>query len=168
MVDVGPCRTSTPAVDEVAIEKTASGDMVVYTDGSRDQEGRVGGRWYADGNGAGSVAVGLVATVWDWEVAGIRQALRLSLEVGILVLSDSKAALLSIKRAARYGHGRIRDLVEVVDEVGRRTGMGLGIRFEWVKAHVGIRNNERADLMAKAGCREPLLPQVTEGGVRAM
>ena len=101
-------------------------------------------------------------------MAGIRQALRLSLEVGILVLSDSKAALLSIKRAARNGHGRIRDLVEVVDEVGRRTGMGLGIRFEWVKAHVGIRNNERADLMAKAGCREPLLPQVTEGGVRAM
>ena len=36
-----------------------------------------------------------------------------------------------------------------------------------MKAHVGIDGNERADLMAKAGYRESLLPQVTEGGVRA-
>ena len=35
-----------------------------------------------------------------------------------------------------------------------------------MKAHVGIDGHERADLMAKAGCRESLLPQVTEGGVR--
>ena len=85
----------------------------------------------------------------------------------MLVLSDSTAALQAIVRAAHRGRGRTRDLVEVVDEVGRRGLLGLSTRFGWVKAHTGIDGNERADLMAKAGCRESLLPQVTEGGVRA-
>ena len=88
-------------------------------------------------------------------------------DVDVLVLSDSTAALRAIKRAADIGRGRSRDLVEVVDEIGRRITKGLSTELGWVKAHVGIDGNERADLMAKAGCRESLLPQVTEGGVRA-
>lgn len=56
---------------DAAIADAANRDMVVHTDGSKDQEGRVGGGCHADGNGAGSVAVGLVAMVWDGKVAGI-------------------------------------------------------------------------------------------------
>ena len=137
---------------------------MVYTDGSRDSDGRVRGGWYAPGNGAGSVAVGNIATVWDGEVAGICQALRMAPDVDVLVLSDSTAALRAIKRAADRGRGRSRDLVEVADEVGRRIAKGLSTQFEWVKAHVGVEGNERADQMAKAGYRGSLLPQVTEGG----
>ena len=133
---------------------------MVYTDGSRDNDGRVGGGWHAAENGAGSVAVGSIATVKDGEVAGICQALRMAPEVDMLVLSDSTAALPAIVRAARSGRGRTRDLVEVVDEEGRRGWLGLSTQFGWVKAHAGIGGNERADLMAKAGCRESLLPQV--------
>ena len=88
-------------------------------------------------------------------------------EVDMLVLSVSRAALQAIKRAACGGRSRTRDLVEVEDEVGRRNLLGLSTRFGWVKAHTGVDWNQRADLMAKAGCREPLLPQVMEGGVRA-
>lgn len=66
------------------------------------------------------------------------------------------------------GHGPTRDQVEVIDEVGRRTDMGLGIPFWWVKAYIGILGNEWADLMAKRGCQESLLPQVMEGGIREM
>lgn len=58
--------------------------------------------------------------------------------MGVLVWSALRAALLGKKQAARNGHGRPRDLVEVIDEVGRRTRMGLGIRLGWVKAHVGM------------------------------
>lgn len=134
------------------IEVAASGDLVVYTDGRRHQEGRVGHSCHADGNGAGSVAVGSVAAVWDEEVAGIQQALRLTLDVSVLVLLNSKPAQLGIRQAAKSGHGRTRDLVEVVDEVGRRTGMGLDIWFWLVKAHIGIWVNECAELMAKTGC----------------
>ena len=88
-------------------------------------------------------------------------------EVDILVLSDSTAALRAIKRAACNRRGRTRDLVEVVDEVSRRSLLGLSTRFGRVKAHAGVNGNELADLRAKAGCRESLLPQITEGGVGA-
>ena len=167
VVDLGPCKSSTPEVWERAIKEAGGEKLVVYTDGSGDNDGRVGGGWHGAGNGAGSVAVGTIATVWDGEVAGIRQALRMASEVDLLVLLDSTAALQAIVRAAHNGRGRTRDLVEVVDEVGRRGLLGLSTQFGWVKAHAGIGGNERADLMAKAGCRESLLPQVTEGGVRA-
>ena len=167
VVDLGPSKSSTCAVWERTIREAGERRLVVYTDGSRDSDGRVGGGWYASGNSAGSLAFGSIATVWDGEVAGMRQALRMAPNVDALVLSDSTAALRAIKRAADRGHGRSRDLVEVVDEIGRRVTKGLSTQFGWVKAHVGVERNERVDLMAKAGCRESLLLQVTEGGVRA-
>ena len=96
VMDLGPCKTSTSEVWERAIMEAGEGRLVVYTDGSRDGGGQVGGGWYAPENGAGSVAVGSIATVWDGEVAGIRQALRIAPEVDMLVLSDSKGALQAI------------------------------------------------------------------------
>ena len=167
VVDLGPCKSSASVVWERAIKEAGERRLVVYTDGSRDGDGRVGGGWHAPGLGAGSVAVGSIATVWDGEVAGIRQPLMMAPEVDVLVLSDSTAALQAIKGAARSAHGHTRDLVQVVDEIGRRSLLGLSTQFGWVKAHAGIVGNERADLMAKAGCRESLLPQITEGGVTA-
>ena len=62
-------------------------------------------------------------------------------DVDVLVLSDSTAALRAIKRAADSGRGRSRDLVEVVDEIGRRITKGLSTEFGWVKAHVGRDGN---------------------------
>lgn len=88
IIDVGPYKTSDPTLWEEAVKCAAERRLVVYTDGSRDDGGRVGGGWYADDNGASSVAVGNVATVWDGEVAGIRQALRLALDMDILALTD--------------------------------------------------------------------------------
>ena len=166
-LDLGPSKSSTCAVWERAIREADKQWLVVYTDGSRDRDGRVGGGWHAPGNASGSVAVGSIATLCDGEVAGIRQPLRMAPDVDMLVLSDSTAALRAIKRAADRGRGRSRDLVEVVAEVGRCIAKGLSTQFGWVKAHVGVDGNEHADQMAKAGCGESLLPQVTEGGVRA-
>ena len=62
-VDLGPCKSSTSEVWKRAIKKAGEGRLVVYTDGSRDGGGQVGGGWYAPENGAGSVAVGSIATV---------------------------------------------------------------------------------------------------------
>ena len=150
VVDLGLCKSSASAMWERAIKEAGERRLVVYPDGSRDGDGRVGGGWHGPGNGAGSVAVGSIATVWDGEVAGIRLALTMVPDVDILVLSNSTAALWAVKRAAGSGRGRSRDLVEVVDEMGRRSTKGLSTHFGWVKAHVGVDRNERADLMAKA------------------
>ena len=129
VVDLGPSKSSTSAVWERAISEAGERRFVLYTDGSRDSDGRVGGGWHALGNGAGSVASGSIATVWDGEVAGIRQALRMAPDVDMLVLSDSTAVLRAIKRAADRGRGRSKDLVEVVDEVGRCIMRGLCTHF---------------------------------------
>ena len=66
VVDLGLCKSSTAEVWERAIKGAGEGRLVVYTDGSWDGGGQVGGGWYAPENGAGSVAVGSVATVWRW------------------------------------------------------------------------------------------------------
>ena len=36
-----------------------------------------------------------------------------------------------------------------------------------MKAHAGVDGNERADGRAKVRCKESILPQIMEGGVRA-
>ena len=63
VVGLGPCKSSTSEVWERAIKEAGEGRLVVYTDASRDGDGRVGGGWHALGNGAGSTAVGSIATV---------------------------------------------------------------------------------------------------------
>ena len=100
----------------------------MYTDGSMT-EGLVGGGWASEGVGGGSVALGSCATVWDGEVAGIRQALRIMPEGDLLVLSDSKAAIQAVVKAARLGMASTRDLREVVDMVGERGKVGHAVRF---------------------------------------
>ena len=62
---------------------------LLFTNGSRDKLGRVGGGWWGSRGGSGSVAVGTVATVWDGEVAGMRLALESVPVTPTLVLSDS-------------------------------------------------------------------------------
>ena len=161
IVVLGPCKSSAPILWEEAIWSASGGRLVVYADGSRDIEGRVSGGWFADGNGAGSVAVGNVATIRDGEVAGIHPALQVALDVDILVLTDSRASLLAIRRSACSGKGRASDLVEVVNEVCRHSQVGLSTQFGWVKAHVGIEGSKHTDRIAKAGCKESLLPKVT-------
>ena len=100
VVNLRPCKSSASAVWEQEIREAGEQRLVVYINGSRDSDGRVGGGWHASGNGAGSVTVGNIATVWDGEVAGIPQALRMAPDVDILVLSDLTAALRAIKQAA--------------------------------------------------------------------
>ena len=144
------------------------GSVILYTDGSRDESGRVGGGWWGSRGGSGSVGVGTVATVWDGEVAGMRLALESVAVSPVLVLSDSRAAIASVRNAATYGSARSADLRAVVDMVGEWVSAGVPIQFAWVKAHVGVAGNEFADEMAKLGCEKGDAPVVTEGGVRAL
>ena len=85
--------------------------------------------WFTEGAGGGSVGVGTIAIVWDREMAEIQQALRMTLDMNLLVLTDSKAALASIVQVGQQGMGQTRDLVEEVDRVGCRLALELAVRF---------------------------------------
>ena len=148
--------------------RVSSGVMVAFTDGSRDKTGRVARRWCGSRGGEGCVLVGSVATVWDGEIAGMRLALESLSVAPLLVLSDSEAALAAVRNAASAGRARTTDLKRVVDLVGEWVMAGEEIRFGWVKAHVGVWGNQRADALAKRGCPREDPPRATEGGVRAL
>ena len=74
---------------------------------------------------------------------------------GVLILADSVAAIRAVKKAGRTGKARTGELARVLREVKKRevqrqqSGGGSGVRFAWVRAHVGIPGNGRADQQAK-------------------
>ena len=168
LVDLGVGAGGSSRDWEGAIAGVSGGCIVPFTDGSRDVAGRVAGGWCDSRGGEGCELVGSVATVWDGEVAGMRLALESLPKVPLLVLSDWRAALAAVRSAASAGVARTADLRRVVDQVGEWALEGVPLRFCWVKAHVWVLGNERADALAKAGCAGGGPARATEGGVRAL
>ena len=91
---------------------------VAFTDGSKDDEGKVAGGWCGSHGWEGCELVGSVATGWDGEVAGIRLALESLTVAPLLVLFDSQAAIAAVNNAAECGHASTADLREVVNMAG--------------------------------------------------
>ena len=64
---------------------------------------------------------------------------------------------------------RTSGLVRVMQQIRHKTDrLGAGaVRFAWIKAHIGLPGNERADQLAKDGAmREARRPVVTEEGLK--
>ena len=114
------------------------------------------------------MAVGTVATIWDGEVAAMCLGLKSVAISPVLVLSDSQVAIASVRNSAACGSARSAHLRAVVNLVGEWTSAVVPIQFAWVKAHVGVAENEFADEMAKQGCEREDAPMVIEVGARSL
>jgi len=91
----------------------------VYTDGSMNEDGMVGGGWYVEGGKRlGGVALSKLATVWDGEVCMVRGALLdAPSETNVLILSHSQAAIAAVEKVGCIGKARTRDLKIVMEGI---------------------------------------------------
>jgi len=156
------------AINQAREHREATG---VYTDGSMNEDGIVGGGWYVEGGKRlGGATLGRLATVWDGEVCGVRGALEdTPSDSNVLILLDSQAAIAAVKKAGRTGKARTCDLKWVMEGIReRKSRLGPNaVLFGWVKAHNKLHCNEEADRLAKEATNlYPEDPQITEGGLK--
>ena len=166
-VDLG-CTTESPRyVWQAAIDVVSSSYTPIYIDESMSEEGIVGGGYYCT-QGTLGIRVGPLATVWDGEIAGLERGLKAAGEQPkVLLLADSKAAIQAVNSAGKTGKARTRALAALGKEIYRRLeayGQGA-VAIGWVKSHIGVEGNEKADEAAKLGASKDTGGEVTEGGV---
>ena len=120
VIELGYDASTTVEEWNKAISRVGVGRLVVFINESRSQEGVVAGSWHRDSIGERGVSVSQCATVWNREIAGMRLALESVPEGGVLVPSDSRAAIRAVVEAARLDVGRTGHLVRMVDLIGER------------------------------------------------
>jgi ribonuclease HI len=124
----------------------------VYTDGSKDEEGRVACAVCVPEK---SVQVKLRLSdnlsVFTAELAAIRKALELARDYrgagesrNIVVFSDSLSSIQSLDSSRPHNRPDIlKDLSKL------KKSLGNTVTIAWIPSHVGIRGNEEADRLAK-------------------
>jgi ribonuclease HI len=128
----------------------------IYTDGSKDEEGRVACSVCVPEK---DVGVGLrlsdKLSVFTAELAAIRKALELSRDYcsagetrNIVVFSDSLSAIQSLDSNRPYNRPDIvRDIFDIKESLANL------VTISWIPAHVGIHGNELADKLAKGALK---------------
>lgn len=143
-------------------------DFLIFTDGSKLDDGRVGGAFHAPGiQITKSFRLTDNTSIFSAELYSIYKALLYVVDLppihNITILSDSKSSLQSLLQPKNNRRDIILEIQLLVDQLRYRGSM---VRFQWIPSHVGIAGNEAADIAAKTGAR---LPWVTDDiGLSAM
>lgn len=140
-------------VDETETEVNLDDQTVLFTDGSK-LDGKVGASvsvWKGDREVfAAKIKLADHCTVYQAELCAIRKALEIvARRPGrgtYRILSDSLSSLMAIRNKACTNPlvFEIQNKLKEIEMTHGRVGLG------WVKAHIGISGNERADLLAKS------------------
>ena len=140
------------------IEGNKAKGILSYTDGSLLNQKTGCGvhtvKYRSEGEAViynGNFYLGDTSTVFQAEVTAIKKSAEMLLNAGyenqsITFYSDSQASLAALKKITINS-----DTVAKCITALNRLGKNNYVHLKWVKAHVGIAGNKRADFLAKRG-----------------
>lgn len=141
-----------------------SENLILYTDGSELENGRVGagvvmmhggnivGRW--------RVGLGMGLKVYDGELAGIARALteasRTSLSFKhIWIFTDNQAAIRNSFKLSPHPGQQISLQIQQLTKHLLDSDLDLQLHLHWVPGHTGIQGNDEADTLEKQAAEYP-------------
>jgi ribonuclease HI len=138
------------------LSKLDDNTVVIFTDGSKDETGRVGAAVYSsDYNIRSNYRLSDNASVYTAEMTAIREALLFIKEHHITttaILSDSLSVLQSLE--AEKSNTRPNLLLNIQQLITDIYNAGGKINFMWIPGHADITGNEIADKLAKQALRK--------------
>jgi ribonuclease HI len=146
--------------------------LALWSDGSRLESKAVGAgiTWKIGRNWKEmAIPLGRNKEVFDAELYGIQQAIRVALKGGnsqkgpvvldpgyskVIVFSDSQAAIRRVK--SDYPGAGQTIAKDIIAKTAILAKIGISTTIKWVPSHIGIEGNERADKLAKKGAEKPI------------
>jgi len=159
-----PDKTTRPLqLHETWLHTLHDHTIVIYTDGSKLENGSTGCGWaiYHTGNqhqyrlSEGQCHLGTRAEVYDAELHAVQEAISTLLtttaqRAQVFICIDSQAAIDTL-HFNRSNHEHARNAINTVHQLQL---LGWEIRTVWCPSHCGILGNERADTLAKQGANQ--------------
>jgi len=162
-----PDKTTRPQkLHEQWLESQENHTIIIYTDGSKLDNGSTGCGWaiYHCGDqhlyrlGEGSCHLGSQAKVYDAELHVVQEAVSTLLTTTaprgtVIICIDNQAAMATLN-FNKHNHEYARRALDSIEDL--RT-LGWQISITWCPSHCNIRGNERADTLAKQGAGRSVL-----------
>jgi ribonuclease HI len=135
------------------IQAVGKGALKVYTDGSKDQTGRLGiGIFIPAWQICKNYAITEDASIFTAEMIAVLKALEIVTENPpdkVLILTDSLSTIQGLDSEEDCSRPDITS--EILQATTCLNHNGCAVMLAWIPAHIGIRGNERADREANKG-----------------
>ena len=141
--------------------QTSEDYIDVYTDGSKDENNNTGIGIFSNNSTASfeiSENLSKHSTVFQAEIHAIKRAAEQLTTLGlnnrnVRIRSDSAAAIKALNKLT-VDSNTVKECNEALNVLAQNNK----IEIKWVKAHIGIEGNEKADQLAKEGCTNTETP----------
>ena len=146
------------------IAEQGGGKTEIYTDGSKNDEGRVGGAFYVkQTNVKENFRISDNTSIFTAELISIIRALKYLENSGIneaIILTDSLSVVQALETGATTTNANL--LRKARYQITEMAGKGRNLEVHWIPSHVGIAGNEVADQLAKLSLTKDIIDEETK------